>query len=87
MKSAQNVNKTCQHKDCWDLDPTPTSCIRKVWPERPEDGYCKRHHPETVAARFAEQNARDKARWALRDAKRKVLEARRRNMADARAGS
>ena len=34
-------------------------CRRMVWDEHPADGFCKQHHPLSVAAR----NEKAKARW------------------------
>uniref|UniRef100_A0A6M3KW86 Uncharacterized protein n=1 Tax=viral metagenome TaxID=1070528 RepID=A0A6M3KW86_9ZZZZ len=34
--------------------PSIHQCTRKPW----KDGYCKQHHPDTVAARRAESEAR-----------------------------
>jgi hypothetical protein len=40
----------------------PQPCSRKVWSERPNDGYCKQHHPEIAKARQAESNRRYEAK-------------------------
>ena len=74
------MSETCKSKVYREGCFGRSSCTRKVWSERPEDGYCKQHHPETVAVRYAERAARDKAWWAfrernyaIRDAECKVL--------------
>ena len=35
-------------------------CLRNAW----KDGYCKQHHPDTVAARDAAAKKRFDAKWA-----------------------
>ena len=35
-------------------------CSRKIW----KDGYCKQHHPDTVAERNRKADIRREAKWA-----------------------
>jgi Zn-dependent M32 family carboxypeptidase len=35
-------------------------CSRKAW----KDGYCKQHHPDSVAERAEKSRQRSEARWA-----------------------
>lgn len=35
-------------------------CLRKTW----QDGWCKQHHPDTVAERERESEVRDKQKYA-----------------------